>query len=316
MTTRARWALAISVGALVIVNGSAWQHARALTTFLPGGERTPPPEELSALGKVEALLFGVSVPKPVAASRPEHHALTASEYGLDGPAGHLALWVFEGGPEVVVLVHGYANEHSQLFPTIERLVALGYTVVAPDLRGVGASDGNTTSLGWGEADDVAAVAAWVGAELGDDRPVLYGFSMGAAAVIGAVGRLGVPAQAVVSEACFDRLPTTVGHRFERMGLPARGLTDLLLFWGYVQTGSNPWRIAPVEDAARVSAPALVVGGDQDARVYAPETRALAAAFPDGRLALLEGHPHAQLARVDPSRWTTTVQGFLREVAPP
>lgn len=317
---RIRWTkgavVGLSVGALVAVNGWAWQHARAMTTFAPQGERTPPPEELTAFGKVRTLLFGVTVPKPAAASRPEDHGLRATEGRIAGPTGALAVLVFEGGPQVVVVVHGYANEHSQLFPTIGRLVDLGYTVVAPDLRGVGASDGHTTTLGAGEADDVAAIVAWARATQGDPRPVLYGFSMGAAAVIGAAGRLGVPVEAIVSEACFDRLSTTVGHRFRSMGLPSRGPSDLLLFWGFVQSGYDPWRIAPVEDARQVDAPALVVGGVEDARVYPEETRALAAAFPAGRLALLEGHPHAQLARADPDRWTRTVGDFLLEVAPP
>ena len=44
---------------------------------------------------------------------------------------------------------------------------------------------------------------------------------------------GVRADAVVLECPFDRLLTTVEHRFELMGVPAFPLARLLTFWGGV-----------------------------------------------------------------------------------
>ncbi|MEN0067221.1 MAG: alpha/beta fold hydrolase [Myxococcota bacterium] len=314
---RWQWWIGGAVGGLAVLSQAVvWQHARAMTTFVPAGQRTPPPEELSLADKLRTLVFGVTIPRPRATSTPADHGLGGHYVLLDGPVGPLSTLEVPGGPRTVVVVHGYAAEHSQLFATIHRLHGLGYTVAAPDLRGVGASDGHTTTLGFGEADDVAVVARYVGSTLGDPQPVLYGFSMGAAAIIGAAGRLGVPTSAVVAEASFDRLHTTVGHRFEAMGLPARGPADLLLFWGGLQSGLDPYRIAPVDDARGVGAPALVVGGTADARVRPEETRALAAAFPVGRAVLVEGFPHAELARSRPETWDQVVAPFLLEVAAP
>lgn len=308
--------VAVAVGAAGL-NAIAYAHAGALTTFVPDGQRTPSPEDLSPRQKLETLLFGVTVPKPRATQVPEDFGLSAVAHTVAGPAGTLSLLVFAGGPRVAVVVHGYAAERSQVFPTVRRLVDLGYTVVAPDLRGAGASDGQHTTLGYREADDVVAVTTWVADTLGDDAPLLYGFSMGGAAIVGAVGRQGVDARALVLEATYDRLSTTVAHRFEVMGLPSHGATELLLFWGGVRMGLDPWSIAPADDARQVHVPTLVVAGDRDLRVHPDESRALAEAFGDhGRLVLVEGLPHAQLAKVDPDRWDTLVAPFLAEVAPP
>jgi len=282
-----------------------------MTRFVDGGERTKKPESLTATEVIHTLLFGVTIPRPVAASAGTHSLPGARHVRIQGSAGELGAWVVnEGTGPVAILVHGYANESSQVRPTAEHLIAAGYTVVAPDLRAVGTSQGQVTSLGWHEADDVAAVARWVHEVLGDPKPILYGFSMGGAAVIGAAGRLGVPTRCLVVESTFDRLIHTTGHRFETMGLPPRGLSDVLLFWGGVQQGFDPYAVSPVHDAPGVQAPTLVIAGDRDLRITPNESRDLAAAFPNGTLQLLPGRGHVQLAAVDGDGWEQHVRPFL------
>lgn len=314
-----RWiysSAAVVLTGLLGVNLLAWQHARAMTRFVSEGERTERPEKLSALEKIGVLARGVTVPRPVARITLSQIHPSAQTHRIEGPDGALDVLVLGGAGPVVVLVHGYAGERTQTLPTAERLVEAGYTVVAPDLRAAGASDGDTTSLGWHEAADVAAVVRWVGEHLGDQQPVLYGFSMGGAAILGAAGRLGVPSRGLVVESTFDRLITTVGHRFETMGLPPRGFADLLLFWGGIQQGFDPWRVAPIEDARRIRVPTLVIAGDEDLRVFPEESRALAGALGHhGRLAMIEGMGHAQLASARPGAWKTIVRPFLAEIAP-
>lgn len=311
-----RWGGALALSCAVGGNLLAWRHARAMTQFVEGGERTERPEHLSVREKVATLLFGVTIPRPRSDLVPSQIEPGARSVRIEGPEGALDLLVIGAGEPVVILVHGYAGERTQTLPTARRLRQAGYTVVAPDLRAAGSSDGSRTSLGWHEAADVAAVAGWVGAHLGDEAPVLYGFSMGGAAVVGAAGRLGVRSRGLVIESTFDRLVNTVGHRFETMGLPARGLSDLLLFWGGIQQGFDPWAVAPVEDAVYVEVPTLIVAGDRDLRVSPGESRALAAAFGvNGTLALIEGMGHAQLASAEPERWSEIVRPFLTEIAP-
>lgn len=307
----------VGLALVVAPNVLAWHHARAMLVFADEGARTPPPEKLGRLGKLRTVLFGVTIPRPSARAVPADYGLVAREHVVDGPIGPLSVLETGAGDRVVLLMHGYAGERSETFRTARRLVDLGYRVVMPNLRGTGTSAGRGTTLGWGEAEDARAVARWIGDELRDPAPVLYGFSMGGAAAIGAVGRLATPASAVVAEATFDRLVHTVGHRFRSMGLPARPLADLLLFWGGVQTGLNPWRVAPADDARRIGVPTLVVAGTVDPRVRPDESRALATALGEhGRLALIDGLGHGQLAIARPDTWTEVVAPFLVETAPP
>jgi hypothetical protein len=100
-----------------------------------------------------------------------------------GPAGRIECAVDEpaGSPRGVALI---AHPHplfggtldNKVVQTLARaFVELGYTAWRPNFRGVGASEGRHDE-GRGEVEDLAAVLAHAGAE----RPVLAGFSFGAA----------------------------------------------------------------------------------------------------------------------------------------
>jgi hypothetical protein len=100
-----------------------------------------------------------------------------------GPAGRIECAVDEpaGSPRGLALI---AHPHplfggtldNKVVQTLARaFVELGYTAWRPNFRGVGASEGRHDE-GRGEVEDLAAVLAHAGAE----RPVLAGFSFGAA----------------------------------------------------------------------------------------------------------------------------------------
>src|SRR5262249_1798820 len=97
---------------------------------------------------------------------------------------------------------------------------LGYSTFLVDFRGSGGSGGNVTTIGVSEAEDVAS--AWEYArKLTPGQPVvLFGQSMGAAAVLRALSLRTAEPAAVVLECPFDRLLSTVENRFTSMGLPA------------------------------------------------------------------------------------------------
>ncbi len=79
----------------------------------------------------------------------------------------------QGNPPIV-LVHGWACDHTHLAPQFEHLRA-SYRVVAVDLRGHGQSDKPQDGYSIkGFADDVA----WLCVQLGVERPVVIGHSMG------------------------------------------------------------------------------------------------------------------------------------------
>ena len=100
-----------------------------------------------------------------------------------GPAGRIECAVDEPQGEargVALIAHPHplygGTLDNKVVQTLARaLVELGYVAWRPNFRGVGASEG-THDAGRGEVDDLAAVLAHAGA----GKPVLAGFSFGAA----------------------------------------------------------------------------------------------------------------------------------------
>ncbi len=151
----------------------------------------------------------------------------------------------------------------------------------------------------------------------DDGPVvLYGQSMGSAAVLRAVGVLGAAADALVLENLYDRLVTTVGHRFEAMGLPAQPGAALLVFWGGVELGFNGFQMNPVDFAANINTPTLLLTGEDDPRVHLAEVESIRASLAGpSELVVLPSAGHVGLHSADAALWRSSVTSFLDRVAP-
>lgn len=298
-----RWrriGISCSVGIAALFGASqiaAYLHARALTRFERGGVRTAPPEALTGLQKLAALIRGVRIPRPTNARTPEAVGLVFEDCRVKAKDGSVvAYWHVprKDAHAGVVLFHGYAGSRSSLLEQAALIHAAGYAQILADFRGSGESDGDRTTLGILESNDVEA--AWTEAieRWPDMRIVLWGQSMGAAAILRAASRQdSLQAAAIVLEAPFDRLRTTVSHRVRSMGLPDFYISDSLLYWGGSSLGVDALGYAPIEDSRTVRLPSLVVHGERDPRAKADEARALFSSLAGDKRYLslsAEGHP--------------------------
>jgi len=295
------------------LNFVAWRHARALCLFDSSGrERTPAPEKLTFGEKAGLLLTGAVLPKPANASEPTAFGLPSETVRFTNPRGNeLEAWFIPGtSPTAVLLFHGYAASKSALLPMARILHDRGHPMLLVDFSGSGGSSGNRTTLGYWEAEDVQAARAWMEAHRPAARTVLYGVSMGGAAVLRASGALKVPADGLIVESTFPDFRETVAMRFELMKLPSTPAADLLLFWGGVEMGLNPWKHNPADYARGVSCPVLVMTGSQDLRVPLESARRMAGQFPKpARFEVIEGG-HQAFAETQPALWNKLVSQFI------
>lgn len=302
----------------VALNVAACRHAGAMTEFAAEGARTPSPEALDALGKVRVLLGGVNLPRPENRRRPEDVGLGAETIRIpfeDG--GHVEAWVCPGdGEGRVLLFHAYGAARDSLLPVAAEWSGRGIGPVLVDFRGSGGSSGNTTTLGFREAEDVREVWRYARNRWPDERIYLYGTSMGGAAVLRAVAAGDLGPAGLVVEGVFDRMDTTIGNRFRAMGLPGDPLARLLLFWGGRLRDFEPRSHNPVDYARSVHAPTLVMRGAEDPRVRSAEARAVFDALAGPREYVeFPGAGHESLLEADPDRWRGALDRFVRANRP-
>jgi hypothetical protein len=305
------------VSAAASVNILAFMQARAMTSFTANGERTGRPEQLSVLDRFTLLLSGVNIPRPANRRTPGDFNLSFETHRFsNGDGVTLEAWFLPGENDrlIVALFHGYAASKSTLLNAAQAVHQLGYATLLVDFYGSGGSSGVGTTIGVKEANDVAATVEYIRRIWPQRKIILYGISMGGAAVLRAIAANGAEPDAIIIEATFDSLLNTGKNRFRAMGLPGSPFAEMLLFWGSVQNGFNMFSHNPVEYARTIKHPALVLHGEKDERATFEQARSIAEAM--GAHARFIGYAevtHMPILKARPKEWTRDVAMFLEEI---
>jgi uncharacterized protein len=306
--------LVAGLAALAFLNLAAYRQAYVMTHFAAAGDRTERPEALSLAQKLRAVFLGVHVSRPTNTASPESVGLAFTVHRFPTTDDQqLEAWYCDSPARrgLVLLFHGYAAAKDSLLNEARALHDLGFATLLVDFRGSGGSDGNDTTIGAREAEDVVkayqyAAQGWPGVPL-----ILQGQSMGSAALLRAVARDGISPAALIVECPFDRLLSSVENRFAIMGLPSFPAARLLVLWGGFQHGFNGFRHNPVEYAAAVRCPVLLLHGALDRRVTLAQAQSIFAAFPGPRqMHIFADLGHESYIRTRPQEWVECVSGFL------
>jgi alpha-beta hydrolase superfamily lysophospholipase len=301
------------LAAFLALNVLAFRHARAMTCFTPAGRWMRKPEGLTRLQKAHALLGGLTLGRPTTDESPAAYGLAFETHTVPGRWGDLEAWYLPhpSPAGVVLLFHGYHACKSRLLPEARAFHELGYACFLLDFPGCGDSAGRVTTIGYGEAQDVARAVAYVRDTWPGQPLMLFGHSMGAAAILRAMAYRGVEAEAAVLESPFDRLLTTVKARFRTMGVPPFPAAQLLVFWGGLMHGYNGFAHNPVTYARHVRCPVLILYGHDDRRVAYDDVRAVYNALPGEKaMHVFEGLGHGSYATPRPGEWKAQVGAFL------
>jgi pimeloyl-ACP methyl ester carboxylesterase len=230
----------------------------------------------------------------------------------------IAVWRSGDGPPLV-LVHGATADHSRWAPVLPALRER-FTILAIDRRGRGSSGDAPDYAIEREYEDVAAVAEWAGEHvsvLGHSYGALCGLE--AARLTDRIARL-VLYEAPVGfvqtpPAVVDRLQALLdaGERDELLALFMREVAGLPREQIELLRSLPAWpaRLAaahtiPREELANreyvfdadrfrdLHVPTLLLEGGDSPDAFRAASRALRAALPDGRIAVMPGQRHAAM----------------------
>jgi alpha-beta hydrolase superfamily lysophospholipase len=305
--------------AVLLLNLIAFMQARAMTHFVDAGNRTRSPEALGLLKKIEVLFTGVRVPRPADTATPSAIDLPFQTIRFGGQShDNCEAWLIpaqnpaQKHKALCIAFHGYASSKSSLLQPAKAFHDLGYDVMLVDFRGSGASLGNDTTIGYREAEDTAAAENYATDKWPDESIILYGQSMGGAAILRAIAQLHVHPSAVIIESTYDRLLSTVECRFSAMGLPSFPLARLLVFWGGEQLGYGGFALNPADYATHLNCPVLMMQGGLDPRVTNAQALNLFnhLAGPK-RFELFETAGHCDFLNQSPYRWKKSTADFLQ-----
>jgi len=205
----------------------------------------------------------------------------------------------------MVYLHGVADNRSSATGIIERFGRQGFDVVAYDSRAHGESGGEVCTYGYFEKEDLHRVLDTVGGPI-----VLLGTSLGAAVAIQEAAH-DPRVSAIVAVETFSDLRTVATERapiFFTSGIIERAFA-LAELRGHFRVDA----VSPVEAAAGVLSPVLLIHGAADIDTRPEHSRRVMAALPGPkRLILVPGARHNESLRGDV--WAE-IERWLDEIIP-
>ena len=304
---------ALALFVFLVGNFFTWRHARAMFRYdTEATARTASAEKLSGWDKAWVLLNGVTLPKPQNGFDPAKRGFEFETHRFANSRGdELESWLISGDSDTLILFfHGYSAAKADLLGMADIVHPAGHSCVFVDFFGSGGSSGSMSSFGYLEAGDVAAAVTHYRAKFPDHKIVLFGISMGGAAVMRACSEMGVEADGIVVESTFPHFRETVAKRFELMNLPSFPAADLLLFWGGIDLGINPREHNPIDYAKKIEIPTLVMTGKRDHRVPVENVAKMAANLPQLHEYRVFDAGHRPFCETNCEEWSQLMLEFI------
>jgi fermentation-respiration switch protein FrsA (DUF1100 family) len=220
----------------------------------------------------------------------------------------------------VVLCHGIGTGRRECLPIALRFSATGYHVLCFDFRAHGSSDGQFSSVGLLETDDVIGAVQWLKArpEVDPRRIGVVGFSMGAVATIQAAAQCADIA-AVVADSAYASFLDAVRYSFRVVvRLPHFPIAPIAMHWAKWIVHVDPSHLRPVDVIGRIAPrPILVTHGSVDEIVPVRHAYTLFKAAEEPKeLWIVPGAHHVEARDQNPDVYFERIEQFLRQALTP
>ncbi len=238
--------------------------------------------------------------------------LRAASVRIATPAGYVAGWLAPGRARAgaVLLMHGVRASRLEMLSRARFLARSGYTVLLLDLPSHGESSGSRITFGAHEKEGARAALAFLAQQFPAERIGVIGVSLGAASLVLSAPQ---PAPAaVVLESMYPTIDDAVANRLRmRLGAPGSWLAPLLVQQLPLRAGVSPGQLRPVDQAAALHSPVMVISGAVDLHTPAAETCRIYDALPGPKeLWLLNGAAHVDLHAFAPAEYERRVGEFF------
>ncbi|HOM01288.1 MAG TPA: alpha/beta hydrolase [Acetivibrio sp.] len=237
--------------------------------------------------------------------------------------GELTLkgWYFSvtGSNKTVILAHGYGknrlNFGESTIHLVKSLLDKGYNVLAFDFRNSGESDGNTTTFGVYEKNDLLGAIQYAKGK-GSETIVLMGFSTGASTCILAAAESS-DVDAVIADSPYSDLDAYFEQNINSLTkLPAIPFNKPTTLATFFLAGIEPDEASPVKAVQAVyPRPMLLIHSKDDTKVPVENSRLIYKAYASYTITFWEtgGADHGEIYQSDPKEYIKKVTDFLEKL---
>ena len=294
----------------ILINFISATNAYKFTHFYNPGEVVIKPESQKTTWEhISDIIFGKNYIKKKNVALPDSFSkiilTTKDDIKLEGWYGQV-----NNAKGSVALFHGYGDNKTNILAEGKAFLSMGYKVLLIDFRGHGSSDGNTCTIGYREAEEVKLGYNFL-KEKGEKNIVLWGISMGAAAITHAVDEYNLQPAKVILEMPFATMENAVEGQIRLMHLPEEPLSTLLTFWGGIEHGFWAFKVNPDNYVKDIHCPVLFQVGLNDIRVTPKERKEVFENLRQPKqLVIYNNSGHESLCKKEPLKWLASISAFL------
>lgn len=234
----------------------------------------------------------------------------------------IAAWWIPKGPSArtAIIVHGYADAKVGGIAWAPTFRALGYNVLAIDLRAHGESEGAQTTAGFFERHDLSQVIDQLrlGRPQSTREVILFGVSLGAA-VMGATAAMRTDISAVIMDCPYSDYKSGAKTHARANGMPGPFFQRIGINWAEKLSGADFLACSPVTVIPTLHCPLMVIHGADDLFVDPADMDKVEAAMKLRPPELgptvywrATGTHHVLALRTDPEEFRRRIEAFLNE----
>ena len=212
-----------------------------------------------------------------------------------------------------ILCHGFNGRHEEMYDKAPFFDQLGFNILLPDMQSHGQSEGQYIQMGYGDRLDIQQWIAFILQQDPEAQIVLYGISMGGAAVMMTAGEV-LPAavQAIIEDCGYTSVADEFRYQLKQLyHVPA---FPLLNIFGMLVKHRLGWRLSAASSIAslhQAKVPMLFFHGGADTFVPASMLAENFAAAPVPKAEMLvPGAQHGMAALTAGDAYWEKVHQFL------
>jgi len=209
--------------------------------------------------------------------------------------------------KTIILLHGYGADKGNILPS-RLFLYPEYNLLFFDFRYFGESKGDYSTAGLDEVKDLRAAIQYLHSR-GIHEVGVWGISMGGAVALMAAVQM-QEIKAVIAESSYARLDL-VANQYYQIPLLRYPIGMLMRFWAYVILGQDAKSVSPMDDAAQLTIPVLLIHSRNDYLIPFKHAELLQEA--------LKNNPHAEFLHFETSPhggreegYETRIKQFLKK----
>ncbi len=214
-----------------------------------------------------------------------------------------------------IIIHGYSKRKEDVYDIAYEYFLKNFSVLVPDLRAHGESEGKYIGMGWLDKEDLKV---WINKIVSKDKDAkifLHGISMGASAAMMLSGdNFSENIKGIIEDSGFTSVSDIFISELEtRFHFPSFAILDFMTLVTYLHAGYNIKEASCTSQVSKAKIPILIIHGSDDNFTPLDMAYKIQNASKSKNMLVIYGAGHTTSRFLEPEKYYSTVWNFINSL---